>query len=59
MFVNRPNMVDALVEDVENWDVDTLIGFTKETMRKLYNKMSTQEIEKECNFYLEDGWRDK
>ena len=42
--MTREEMIDAIVNDVDNWDLDNLIGWIQYEMRAKLNDLSTDDI---------------
>lgn len=41
------NMIDELVDDMENWDLDSLLAFAKDYRRELLNHACISDIVEE------------
>lgn len=53
----RKGQIKALVEDVENWDIDILQQLAKDITQERLDKASEAEVEAEYSnyFMIEDG----
>jgi hypothetical protein len=47
MKSHREWLIDELINQVEGWDLDTLIDFVKNTLFDRYSKWKTSELEEE------------
>ena len=45
--MTREEMIDAIINDVDNWDLDNLIGWIQHEMRTRLNELSTDDIVEE------------
>lgn len=42
--MSREEMTNALVDNIDNWDTQTLLYFVKEVRRDDYNEMTDEEL---------------
>lgn len=56
MAKTRVEKIKEMVDEVENWDVETLIDFTKQTVEAEYQSMSNADIDLE---YEDSGLGDE
>lgn len=40
----RKQYVEELIDNIENWELDHLIGWAQDRMEELYRKLGDQEI---------------
>jgi len=45
--MTREEMIDAIINDVDSWDLDNLIGWIQYEMRTRLNELSTDDIVEE------------
>jgi len=46
--MNRSEKIDALVNEMDDWDLETLRDWAKETRREMLQKFSSDAIDEEC-----------
>tara|TARA_S200002703_G_scaffold76055_1_gene65703 strand:+ start:294 stop:476 length:183 start_codon:yes stop_codon:yes gene_type:complete len=55
--MTRQEMIEALVSDVEDWDLDNLIGWIQYTLRSRLDILSDEVIREEYISQIENGER--
>lgn len=54
-ILSRENKIEAFARRAKDWDLDTLLGFTIETLRIRARKMDDEELNNEFNWFFEDA----
>lgn len=49
----RQKLIERLVEDMESWDLDTLVGWAKDRMHEILDGMTDFQLEDERAIRLE------
>lgn len=53
--MNRQDMIEAIAETVEDWELESLIEMARENYRRDLRKMDTKELKKMYDEEVGDG----
>jgi hypothetical protein len=56
MRFSKEKMIQDLVDDMENWDLDTLLGWAQAVRSKMLFSEDVKEIRDEWNFMFNSEW---
>lgn len=48
--LSREEMIEDIVSEVDDWELDILIAYSKECLRNALNDMVPEELEKEWKY---------